>query len=128
MKVSRSASILLACRTQLAAQKGTGSLHVGKTIAPPMTAADIQINFDAPASLRKWPSIGSERRDDTRFPSPYLLQDGTLLECIEALLSKPAASHHLYEVHTTAQEPWVKSVLSTQHVYELMRLRKVLTF
>jgi hypothetical protein len=91
-----------------------------------MTAADVKIDFDATASLKKWPSIRGERRTDAPFP--YLVQEGTLLECIEALLSKAAASHHLYEVHTDAQEPWVKAVLSAPHVYELVRLRKVLTF
>jgi hypothetical protein len=92
-----------------------------------MTAADIQIDFDAPATLRKWPSIRGERRNDASNSNPYFLQDGTLLECIEALLSKPASQHLLYEVYTDPQEPWVKAVLSAQHVYELMRLRKLLT-
>jgi hypothetical protein len=93
-----------------------------------MPAEDIKINFDAPASLRKWPSVRSERRTDSPYPNPYLVQGGTLIECIEALLSKPASQHHLYEIHTGAQEPWVKPVLSAQHVYELTRLRKILTF
>jgi hypothetical protein len=92
-----------------------------------MASADIKIDFDAPASLRKWPSIGNERRTDTPYLNPYLLLDGTLLECIEALLSKPSSHHNLYELHTAPQEPWVKAVLSAQHVYELMRLRKLLT-
>jgi hypothetical protein len=92
-----------------------------------MTASDIEIDFDAPASLRKWPSIGSERRNDAPYSNPYLVQVGSLLECIETLLSKPVSQHHLYEVHTDPQEPWVKAVLSAQHVYELMRLRKLLT-
>jgi hypothetical protein len=93
-----------------------------------MSPADVQIDFEAPASLQKWPSIGNQRRTDTRYPNPYLVQEGTLIECIEFLLSKPAASHQLYEIHTSPQEPWVKAVLSDRHVYELMRLRKVLTF
>lgn len=92
-----------------------------------MTAVDIQIDFDAPASLRKWPSIRNERRNYAPHSTPYLVQDGTLLECIEALLSKPASRHPLYEIHTIPQEPWVKAVLSARHVYELMRLRKLLT-
>ena len=92
-----------------------------------MIAADIQINFSAPASLRKFPSIRHERRADAPHPNAYLVQDGTLVECIEELLSKPASQHPLYEVHTDPQEPWVKAVLSAQHVYELMRLRKLLT-
>jgi hypothetical protein len=92
-----------------------------------MIAADIQINFNAPASLRKWPSIRNERRTDAPYPNPYLVQDGTLVECIEELLSKPASQHPLYEIHTDPQEPWVKAVLSAQQVYELMRLRRLLT-
>jgi hypothetical protein len=90
-----------------------------------MTAEDIKLNFDAPASLRKWASIRSERNADTA--GPYLLHDGALEACIEELLSKPASQHHLYEIHTDAQEPWIKTVLSAQHVYELVRLRKLLT-
>jgi len=43
------------------------------------------------------------------------------------MLSKPASQHHLYEIQTEAQEPWIKAVLSAQHVYELVRLRKLLT-
>jgi hypothetical protein len=93
-----------------------------------MTTTDIKIDFEAPASLRKWPSIRNERRHDSSFLGPYLIQEGTLFECSEPLLSRPASTHHLYEVHTGAQDPWVKSVLSAQHVYELMRLRRVLTF
>jgi hypothetical protein len=106
---------------------GALSFAIRTTIAPcAMTAADIQINFDAPASLRKWPSIRNERRTDAPYPNPYLVQDGTLFGCIEELLSKPASQHPLYEIHTDPQEPWVKAVLSAQHVYELMRLRKLL--
>ena len=89
-----------------------------------MTAPDVQINFNAPASLRKWASIGSERLSDARCP--YLVQDGSLEECIAELLLKPASQHHLYEVHTDPQEPWIKAVLSAKHVYELVRLRKLL--
>jgi hypothetical protein len=91
-----------------------------------MAAVDIQINFDAPASLRKWPSIKNERRTDVA--NPYLVQDGALLVCIEELLSKLASQHPLYEIHTDPQEPWVKAVLSARHVYELVRLRKLLSF
>jgi hypothetical protein len=93
-----------------------------------MSTTDIKINFDAPASLRKWPSLRNERRDDSLFLNSYLVEEGTLFECSEALLSRPASAHHLYEIHTDAQDPWVKSVLSARHVYELMRLRKVMTF
>jgi hypothetical protein len=91
-----------------------------------MPSADIKIDFDAPAILKKWPSLRNERRNESSFPYPYLIQVGSLFECAEGLLSKPAVSHHLYEIHTQAQAPWVKSVLSAELVYELMRLRKVM--
>ena len=48
-----------------------------------MVATDIQINFQAPASCRKWPSLNSERLTETRHPGPYLLFDGSLDECIQ---------------------------------------------
>jgi hypothetical protein len=36
-----------------------------------MVVTDAQINFNAPASLRKWPSIKNQRRTDTAYPRPY---------------------------------------------------------
>jgi hypothetical protein len=45
------------------------------------------INFDAPAVLRKWPSLRNERR--TEGTGPYLLVDGTLGECIREFMAKP---------------------------------------
>lgn len=97
----------------------------GNALCRGMTAEDIKIDLNAPASLRKWASIGGERSADTT--GPYLLHDGTLAECLDEMLSKPASQHHLYEIQTEAQEPWIKAVLSAQHVYELVRLRKLLT-
>ena len=38
------------------------------------------INFDAPATFRKWPSLNGQRRVDS--DGPYLLLDATLDECI----------------------------------------------
>jgi hypothetical protein len=38
------------------------------------------INFDAPATLRKWPSIKNQRASAT--DRPYLIVDGTLDDCI----------------------------------------------
>jgi hypothetical protein len=53
---------------------------------------DAQVNFNAPASLRKWPSINKERRTDAAYPEPYLLFDGTLDECLREMISKPVSS------------------------------------
>jgi hypothetical protein len=40
--------------------------------------ADIQIDFGAPASLRKWPSLKNERISASWGATPYLIVDGTL--------------------------------------------------
>lgn len=60
--------------------------------------ADTDINCEAPAVLRKWPSLKNERISNAWGATPYLVFDGTLDECIRELLSKPASKHHLYEI------------------------------
>nr|WP_245330330.1 hypothetical protein [Bradyrhizobium sp. AS23.2] len=54
------------------------------------------------------------------------MSEGTLDECISAFMGKPAATRHLYEIHTTAQPPLVMDILSPEHVTELSRLREFL--
>ena len=91
-----------------------------------MPAADPNphVNFDAPAILRKWPSLETERR--IGGTGPYLLVDGTLGECIREFLAKPAIQRHLYEIHTSPQPPLVADILSGEIVAELARLREFL--
>ena len=89
-----------------------------------MASTDPHINFDAPAILRKWPSLKNERR--TAGPGPYLLVAGTLDECIRELMAKPASMRHLYEIHTSPQPPLVSSILSGEILAELARLRDFL--
>jgi hypothetical protein len=84
---------------------------------------EVQINFDAPASLRKWPSLKNERISTSWGATPYLIADGTLDECIRQFISKPASQHHLYEIHTTPPSDLVSAVLSAEHIVELARLR-----
>jgi hypothetical protein len=86
-----------------------------------MGGTEAHVNFDAPAVLRKWPSLRNERR--TEGTGPYLLVNGTLDECLRELMAKPASMRHLYEIHTSPQPPLVSSVLSGEHVVELARLR-----
>ena len=62
---------------------------------PPAAGAGHHVNFDAPATFRKWPSLNNQRRTDAG--SPYLLVDGTLDECIRQFLAKPPPVRHLYE-------------------------------
>jgi hypothetical protein len=89
-----------------------------------MASTDPHVNFDAPAILRKWPSLNNERR--LAGPGPYLLVDGTLDECIREFMAKPASMRHLYEIYTSAQPPLVSPILSGEHVVELARLRDFL--
>jgi hypothetical protein len=81
------------------------------------------MNFDAPAVLRKWPSLNNKRISDAR---PYLVSDGILDECIRQFMSKPASSRHLYEIHTAPQGELITAVLSPEQIVELARLRDFL--
>jgi hypothetical protein len=91
-----------------------------------MAATDVQLKFDAPAILRKWPSLKNERVSAALGARPYLVVEGSLDECIRQFMSKPASQHHLYEIHTAPQEPLVGAVLSAKHIVELARLRDFL--
>jgi hypothetical protein len=91
-----------------------------------MVATDVHVNFDAPASLRKWPSLNRERLKESHHPGSYLLVDGTLDECIRQFMTKPASQHHLYEIQTAPQPPLVTAVLSAEHIVQLARLREFL--
>lgn len=86
-----------------------------------MTGTPQFIDFDAPAVLRKWPSLRNERR--TEGYSPYSLFDGTLRECIETFMAKPVSVRHLYEIHTTPQPSLTDQVLRGDAVVELARLK-----
>jgi len=87
---------------------------------------ETKINFDAPATLRKWPSIKNERISIVDGGRPYSIVDGTLDECIRAFMAKPINQHHLYEIHTTPQAGLITAVLSAEQIVELARLRDFL--
>jgi hypothetical protein len=91
-----------------------------------MKDTDVQIDFDAPAILRKWPSLKNERVSAALGARPYLVVEGTLDECIREFMSKSASQHHLYEIHTAPQSDLVSAVLSAEHIAELARLRDFL--
>jgi hypothetical protein len=59
------------------------------------------IDFNALATLRKWPSIRNERASTA--DGPYLIVDGTLDDCIRQFMGKPTSQPHLYEIHTAPQ-------------------------
>jgi hypothetical protein len=81
-----------------------------------MPDTEVQIDFDASAALRKWPSVNNERVSVSLGARPYLIIDGTLDECIRKFMSQPTSQRHLYEIHTAAQSDLV----------ELARLRDFL--
>jgi hypothetical protein len=85
---------------------------------------DRHINFDAPAVLRKWPSLNNQRL--TEAAGPYLVYDGTLDECLREFMTKPAPARRLYEIHTSPQPPLVADVLSGESLTEFARLREFL--
>jgi hypothetical protein len=88
--------------------------------------ADTEINFNAPAVLRKWPSLHKQRISSAWGATPYLVFDGTLDECLREFLSKPASQHHFYEIHTAPQSELVTAVLSPEQIVEIARLRDFL--
>ena len=91
-----------------------------------MSDTKIQINFDAPAVLRKWPSIRNERVRTAHAGQPYMIAEGTLEKCIREFMAKPAGQQHLYEIHTTPQGGLVGAVLSAISIVEIARLRDFL--
>jgi hypothetical protein len=91
-----------------------------------MSSTDIHIDFNAPAILRKWPSLNNERVSASLGARPYLVVEGSLDECIRQFLAKPAGQRHLYEIHTAPQTDLVSAVLSAEHIVEIARLRDFL--
>ena len=81
------------------------------------------IDFDTPATLRKWPSVKNERVSNSR---PYFVSEGTLDDCIRRFMAKPIDQHHLYEIHTAPQGELVSAILSARQIVEIARLRDFL--
>ena len=81
---------------------------------------ETQINFDAPAVLRKWPSIKNERISAADGGRPCSIFDGTLDDCIRQ------SQRHLYEINTSQQGELISAVLSAGQIVELARLRDFL--
>jgi len=88
--------------------------------------SDTRIDFSAPATLRKWPSLNNERVSASLGGRTYMIIEGTLDECIRKFMLQPKSQRHLYEIHTVPQTDLVGAILSTDHVVELARLRDFL--
>jgi hypothetical protein len=88
--------------------------------------SDSRIDFGAPATLRKWPSVNNKCVSTSLGARPYMIIDSTLDECIRRFMLQPKSQHHLYEIHTAPQPDLVSAILSADHVVELARLRDFL--
>ena len=88
--------------------------------------SDTRIDFSAPATLRKWPSVNKERVSTALGARPYMVIEGTLDECIQNFMSRPEAQRHLYEIQTAPQSDLVSATLSAEQIVELARLKDFL--
>jgi hypothetical protein len=80
-----------------------------------------RVAFKVKAVLRKWPSIGNERRIAAN--GPYFLVEGTLDDCLRELMAKPTSTRHLYEIRTAPLPPLEGAVLPAAVILELARIR-----
>ena len=65
-----------------------------------MFRESLPIAYDAPADLKKWPSLNNQR---VTGKTPYLVYNGTLADCIRELLAKPIKQISLYDIVTERQ-------------------------
>jgi len=81
-----------------------------------------RVNFVVKAVLRKWPSVGNERRSAAN--GPYFLAEGTLEDCLRQLMAKPPSTRHLYEIRTSPPPPLEDAVVPAGVISELARIRR----
>jgi hypothetical protein len=73
-----------------------------------MFRENFPIAYDAPADLKKWPSLNNRR---VTSKTPYLVYNGTLASCIKELLAKPIKQISLYDIVTERQPAFDSPVL-----------------
>jgi hypothetical protein len=81
-----------------------------------MFKESLPIAYDAPADLKKWPSLNNQR---LAGKPPYLVYNGTLADCIKALLAKPIKQISLYDIVTEPQPVFDRPVLSPADAAEI---------
>ena len=79
------------------------------------------IVYDAPADLKKWPSLNNQRLNGNTVP--YLVFHGTLEECIQKLMAKPVKGISLYDIVTEPQPAFEQTVLSPADAAEIAMRR-----
>jgi hypothetical protein len=81
-----------------------------------MFKESLPIAYDAPADLKKWPSLRNQR---VTGRTPYLVYNGTLADCIRELLAKPIKQISLYDIVTVPQPAFDSTVLSPGDAAEI---------
>jgi hypothetical protein len=104
--VRRSASVY-----QVGSDSGVDETH-GRA----MFKESLPIAYDAPADLKKWPSLNNQRLNGR---PPYLVYNGTLADCIKLLLAKPIKQISLYDIVTEPQPIFERPVLSPADAAEI---------
>jgi hypothetical protein len=79
------------------------------------------IAYDAPAELKKWPSLRGQRL--TGRSKPYMVFNGTLAECVRTLMAKPVKGISLYDIVTEPQPAFEQTVLSPGDAAEIAMRR-----
>src|ERR1700676_5166495 len=69
---------------------------------------DTGIDFSAPATLRKCPSLNKQLVSASLGARPYMIGEATLDECIQQFMQLREAQRHLYEIHTEPQKERAK--------------------
>lgn len=87
---------------------------------PTMFREHLSIVYDAPADLKKWPSLNNQR---VISKAPYLVHTGTLADCIRELLAKPIRQISLYDIVTGPQPAFESGVLSPGDAAEIAMRR-----
>jgi hypothetical protein len=75
------------------------------------------IAYDAPADLKKWPSLHNKRLNGST--RPYSVFQGTLADCIRVLMAKPVKGISLYDIVTDPQPAFDQTVLSPGDAAEI---------
>jgi hypothetical protein len=75
------------------------------------------IVYDAPADLKKWPSLNNKRLNGSS--RPYFVFHGTLAQCICELMAKPVKAISLYDIITEPQPAFDQTVLSPGDAAEI---------
>ena len=85
-----------------------------------MFKESLPISYDAPADLKKWPSLKNQR---IASKMPYLVYNGTLADCMRQLLAKPIKQISLYDIVTERQPAFDRKVLSPGDAAEIAMRR-----